>query len=94
MSYIPSTILEFNILQIVNTEAPILWPPDAKSRLFGKDSDAGKIVGKRRRGWQRMRWFDKITDSMYMNLSKLREIVEDREPWHAVVHGVVELNMT
>ena len=50
----------------------------------------GKIVGKRRRGWQRMRWLDKIADSMDMNLSKLREIVEDRETWHAVVQGVVK----
>ena len=50
----------------------------------------GKIEGKRRRGWQRMRWLDSITDSMDMNLSKLQEIVENREPWDAVVHGVAE----
>ena len=50
----------------------------------------GKIEGKRRRGWQRMRWLDSITDSMDMNLSKLQEIVENREPWDAVVHGVTE----
>ena len=50
----------------------------------------GKIVGKRRRGWQRMRWLDSIADSMYMNLSKLREIVKDREAWHSVVHGVIK----
>ena len=50
-----------------------------KSRLIGKDSDAGKIEGKGRRGSQRMRWLDSITDSMDMGLSKLRKIVKDRK---------------
>ena len=71
-------------------EAPILWPPDEKSRLIGKDSDAGKHCRQRRRGWQRMRWLDSITDSMDMNLNKLHEIVKDRGAWHAADHEVAK----
>ena len=50
----------------------------------------GKIEDKRRRGWQRLRWFDGITDSMDMSLSILREIVKDRKAWHAAVHGITK----
>ena len=50
----------------------------------------GKIEGMRRKGWQRMRWLDGIPDSMDMSLSKLREIVKNREAWHAVVYGVTK----
>ena len=50
----------------------------------------GKIEGKKRRGWQRMRWLDGITDPVEMNLNKLWETVKDREGWHVVVHGVTK----